>query len=542
MKLEGLDPPRRVTFGSGVVRVPERFRGVPESATSRHFNAAMAHVGAHIHYTRSRFQPAGLKPIQIALVSLIEDARVEQRAMRDFPGLRRLFLPFHVAEPASGGIAPALMARLSRALIDPSYRDEDDWIGKARAMFYAAADDWHDPAISRRIGGLLGNDLGQMRVQFNPKSYVVEPAYRDDNLGLWAFPDTPPDTPDSETMLEAAKVTPSDAAPPRTAPDSEPGSPANAARPAGKSDDTGTPIASYHEWDHAIGQARAQWTTVRDYPIRPGRLRAIDDIIETHAPLAHRLETLIRTARVSRPRRLRRQAEGDTLDLDACIAATISRRAGAQPDPRIYSRTERQHRDLATLLLLDVSHSTNDPLPSGGTGGITPSVLALERAAAALLGDAMAGIGDVFAIGAFCSNGRHDVRYASIKEFAAPFDDAAKRRLAGLAGALSTRLGAALRHAGGELERQATYRRLLLLVSDGEPSDIDVGDRRYLVEDARHAVQELGQRGIDVFCVGLDAGGDSYFSHIFGRHNVMQIDRIERLPEKLPLLYLRLTA
>ncbi len=534
MAPEGLDPPRRVNFGHGVIRVPEQFRGIPPDAQSRLFHAALAHAAAHLRYTGTRFLPGALKPLQIALVSLIEDARVEQLAMREFPGLRRLFLPFHGAEPAHGALAPALLARLARALIDPDYADPDAWVAKGRAMFLAAADDWHDPAVSRRIGGLLGNDLGQMRIQFDAKGYIVEPAYRDDNLGLWVPSDAPP-APDSETILEAARVEKSATEPPRGL-DGEPeNQPANATRPAAPGDDTGITIATYPEWDFLIRQARPNWTTLRAYQPKPGRKSDIDSIIATHAPLAQKLSALIRTARVSRPRRLRAQAEGDALDLDSCITAAISLRAGQLPDPRIYTRTERQNRDLATLLLLDVSQSTNDRLPGG------ESVLALERAAAALLGDAMQSLGDRFAISAFCSNGRHDVRYCAIKEFAANFDDGCKRNLAGLKGALSTRLGTALRHAGAELAVQAAYRRLLLVVSDGEPSDIDVGDQRYLVEDARQAVQDLARRGIDVFCVGLKPAG-SDFARIFGRHRVLQIDRIESLPEKLPLIYLRLTA
>ena len=154
----------------------------------------------------------------------------------------------------------------------------------------------------------------------------------------------------------------------------------------------------------------------------------------------------------------------------------------------------------------------------------------------------MSGLGDPFAIHAFCSNGREEVRYLRVKDFNEPYDTAAKSRLAGLKGSLSTRIGAALRHAGAELARQLTYRRLLLVVTDGEPSDIDIPDRRYLVEDARKAVANLAHAGIDVFCVGLDAGGDSYLSRIFGQRNFLVIDRLQRLPEKLPMLYFRLTA
>jgi nitric oxide reductase activation protein len=173
--------------------------------------------------------------------------------------------------------------------------------------------------------------------------------------------------------------------------------------------------------------------------------------------------------------------------------------------------------------------------------GQVKSVLDLEREATLLLAYALSGVGDPFAVAAFCSNRRDDVRYMRVKDFGQRFDTAAAAALVGLRPGYSTRLGAALRHAGADLAGQQTHRRLVLVISDGEPSDIDCPDPRYLVEDARRAVQSLGTRGIDVFCVGLDSGGDAYLNRIFGR-NVLQLDRIERLPERLPMLYFRLTA
>ncbi len=113
--------------------------------------------------------------------------------------------------------------------------------------------------------------------------------------------------------------------------------------------------------------------------------------------------------------------------------------------------------------------------------------------------------------------------------------------LAGLESSFSTRLGAALRFAGRALETQLTHRRLLLLVTDGEPSDIDVPDSRYLVEDARRAVQSLALRGIDCFGVSLDSGASNYLTRIFGVYNSLEIARLERLPDRLPQLYFRLT-
>ena len=184
----GFDTPRRPCFSNGVVRVPQSSRGVDGQSGKDLFRAALAHVLAHFQFGGGKFPLGSLKPVQIALVSLIEDARVEQLAIGRFPGLRRFWLPFHLADASGVVTAPALMARLARALLDPSYFDTHAWVTKGRDLFFAERVRWTDPAISRSIGGLLGNDLGQMRVQFNPRTYVVEPAYRDDHQGLWDFP------------------------------------------------------------------------------------------------------------------------------------------------------------------------------------------------------------------------------------------------------------------------------------------------------------------------------------------------------------------
>ena len=129
-----------------------------------------------------------------------------------------------------------------------------------------------------------------------------------------------------------------------------------------------------------------------------------------------------------------------------------------------------------------------------------------------------------------------------IKDFDKPFGRQTFSYFAGLESGLSTRMGAAIRHAGADLVNQETYRKLLLVVTDGEPSDLDIKDPQYLVQDARKSVQSLTHQGIDVFCVGLDSGISSSLDVIFGPKNSLVIDRIEKLPEKLPQLYLKMTG
>ena len=188
------------------------------------------------------------------------------------------------------------------------------------------------------------------------------------------------------------------------------------------------------------------------------------------------------------------------------------------------------------LLLIDRSESTNER----GLGSES-TVLQLAREATVLLAYALVQIGHPFAIHGFDSNGRHDIEYFRYKDFDAPYHDKAKARLAGMSGQQSSRMGAAMRHASSILKRQPNNKKLLLVVTDGEPADNDVRDPQYMRYDARKAVEELTRNSIATHCLSLDPRADPYVSHIFGAKNYMVVDHVQRLPEKLPLLYMGLT-
>ncbi len=521
--------PRRATLADGVVLLPASLRGIPPAQAPALYRAMVAHATAHVRFTPGRFAVGSLKPLQLILIGLIEDARVEALAMRRFPGLRRLWQPFHTARPAGPPTVPALLARVSRALFDPDYQDDDDLIAKARALF----DPSQDPAISRHIGGLLGHDIGQRRLQFNAKLYVIEPAYRDDGMGLWDFgepPDQAMEMPD--LLIEAAR--------PREAPDPGEGDQQSGEatgrariRPA-EPNDRGVLLARYPEWDRAAGLARPDWTQVWDTPITPGAARQIDALLDQVPGLRARIDRLVRGARLGRPVRLRRQPDGHELDLDAAIEAAVDLRAGRSPSENLFRDSARRSRDLATLLLIDLSHSTADRVGAR-------TVLDVERLAVALLASAMQRLGDPFALFGFASNGRAEVRLSRVKDFRGPYDAAARARLAGLSSGLSTRLGAALRHAGAEIATVRAHRRMVLVLSDGAPSDIDVADPLDLVEDARRATLGLKTQGIDVFGVTLDPAGAGAGPAIFGRGSHLALRRAEDLPARLSDLYFRLS-
>jgi nitric oxide reductase NorD protein len=530
--------PRRVNIAGGVVRVPPVFRGVPKTGLPQLFRACVAHATAHVALTRTQFPTGSLKPLQMALIGLLEDARVEALAMRAFPGLRRLWAPFHAAEPSGVITAPTLMARLARALFDPDYADPDGFVQKGRALFDAAAGRLDDVGLSRQIGGLLGNDLGQMRVQFNARTYVVEPLYRDDGLGLWDFGDrAAPQDEVVEMTVEAARLDRRDDAdnPDRRREEAEP-SPAAVGRARERApDERGPVIATYPEWDCDAATERPDWTTVRAAPLWPGDAAAIDTALDQVPALRSRIRRLVRGAKVGRHERLKRRTDGPELDLDAALDAAIALRANDLPDERIFRTMMRRRRDLAVTILLDVSESTRDRVAASGA-----SVLDTERLAVGALAEALAALNDPFALRAFASAGREDVRVFCLKDFDEPYGAPVKARLAHLEPQLSTRLGTALRHAGAEIAALRSHRKLILVLTDGEPSDIDVVDPRDLVEDARRAVLALRSRGIDVFGVTLDPSGAGSGAAVFGRGQHMPVRRLEDLPARLAELYFRL--
>ncbi|MEQ1880951.1 MAG: VWA domain-containing protein [Burkholderiales bacterium] len=543
---EGTSAGRRSTIEGLTIRLPQSYRGFAGQTGLALYRAAAAHAAAHVMFTTQRFPVGSLKPLQVALVSLIEDARVEQLAMGRFPGLRGLWKTFHLAQPGGAITSASLMARLARVLIDEEFIDDDPWVSKGRRLFFEQRPYWEDQSMSRALGGLLGNDMGQMRVQFNFKTYVVEPAYRDDNQGVWDFGDMGEPSPDDEdVVMQGARLSDGEKGPEREEEEQTEPPPgeeekvkltAPSRENEQQQEEALSPPIRYDEWDYLIGRERPSWCTLLEKPAAEGSAHDIVDILDRNEDLLNRLKVLVKAVQVQRPIRLNKRLDGDRLDLNACINATIELRSGVPPDPRVHAILGRQQRDLSVLVLLDLSQSTNDKVRNTDA-----TILSLAREATALLAEAMARIGDSFAIHGFCSNGRHDVGYYRFKDFERPYGELAKSRLAGMSGQLSTRMGTALRHAGAYLKDRRAHKKLILLVTDGEPSDIDVHDRQYLMFDAKKAVEENNRHGIFTYCMSLDPNADRYVSRIFGQRNYMVVDHVRRLPEKLPMLYMRVT-
>jgi nitric oxide reductase NorD protein len=479
------------------------------------YRTLLAHIAAHRRWTQPIIAD-NFSPFQRIAIEVFEDSRVEYLTMQEYPGLRRLFQALHPApdqdacDPEKESCIRHRLAMFSYAVLDPEhgYRNPDllDFVRQFHQLMQEGG------TTTKRIAQLAISYIARTRRQADLAANVyftdTEVDYRDDNRHMWRFIE---EGDEEERFEEERKLPPEE------------------------KESEGLPPRHYPEWDYHTKTYRPDWVSLYESLHPPGNAAEIDALLEKHSALAKRLKQMLDLLKPQQFVRIRYQEDGTDLDLDVAIRSLIDFKSGATPDPRINMSHRTDGRDIAVMLLLDLSESL-DQVPEG----CEQSILQLSQEAVALLGWAIERLGDEFAIAGFSSNTRHEVRYQHIKGYGEPWDDRVKGRLAAMEAGWSTRMGAAMRHAAHYLEARQADKKLMLILTDGEPADIDVQDERLLIEDTHRAVRELDQKGIYTYCINLDPRADEYVRDIFGNQYTV-IDRVERLPEKLPQLFMALT-
>ncbi len=481
------------------------------------YRAILAHIAAHKCWSNAIIAD-NLSPFQRIAVEILEDSRVEYLAMLQYPGLRRLFLSLHPKPVEDDCISDKescirhRLSMLSYAILNAQHgylnADINEFTSRFHQLMQTGNSDTSE--ISRLATSFIARTRRQEDQLPNVYFKDTEVEYRDDNRHLWTYIEMG----DEEEMFDQH-----DQQPKKT-----------------EEEDQVLPPRHYHEWDYTTKSYRPDWVSLYETLHPPGNPADIDALLDKHVLLSKRLKQLLDLLKPQQYVRIRYQEDGSELDLDTAIRSLIDYKSGSTPDPRINMSHKHDGRDIAVMLLLDLSESLNET-----SAGSDKTILQLSQEAVALLSFAIEHLGDQFAIAGFSSNTRHEVRYQHIKGYSEHWGDNVKARLAAMQAAYSTRMGAALRHAAHYLGNCRADKKLLLLLTDGEPADIDVSDNKLLIEDAAKAVQELDQEGIYTFCINLDPYADDYVKDIFGKQFLV-IDKVEQLPEKLPYLFMSLTG
>jgi hypothetical protein len=305
---------------------------------------------------------------------------------------------------------------------------------------------------------------------------------------------------------------------------------------AGRAAETGAPAFYYPEWD----------ATLHDY--LHDHVRVQETIVPAAADGEFYRQTLDRyRGLVGRIRRafeflkpegmviLRQWPDGDAFDHRALIDFAVDRKTGRIPSDRLFIKRLKQERDVAALLLVDLSRSTANAVVGGHA-----TVLDVAKEALVLFCEALQVVGDTYAIAGFSGTGRHSVDYFRIKSFDEPLGPTVQGRIAGLRPQRSTRMGAAIRHATTQLAGVASRVRLLIVVSDGFPNDLGY-KADYAIADTRRAVQEARTRSVHLKAITVNIGSDPRLDDLYGRMHHHVIGDVRELPDKLLRLYGTLT-
>lgn len=496
------------------IRLPDVYEELNHIAGLDRYRAALAHIAGHRLWSTPIFAD-NFSPLQRMAIEFIEDARIDFLAMKRYPGLVKIFLALH-SKPLEGECDPQThscirhrLAMLSRAIIDPAHGYQDPRLIEFSQNIRAQLD--LRDMNTQEIVTLALSYIAKTRVQSDqlPNTYFkdTEISYHDDNRHLWKFHELS----DDEEQFDKKNT------------------------PVASQEIQALPPRHYPEWDYASQTLRPDWVSLYESLHPKADPIFIDHILEKHATLIKRLKRLLDLLKPQHQVRIRYQEEGDELDLDIALRSLIDLKSGNQPDTRINMSHKNDGRNIAVLLLLDLSESLNQTIDASNQ-----TILELSQEAVSLLASSIEVLGDPFAIAGFNSNTRHNVSYLHIKGFSEEWNDDVKGRLAGIKAQYSTRMGAAMRHAAHYLSNQKADKKLMLILTDGQPSDIDTADEQLLIADARQAVIELDQIGIFAYCINLDQNADKYVGDIFGKQYSV-IDHIEKLPEQLPKLFMSLT-
>jgi nitric oxide reductase NorD protein len=285
----------------------------------------------------------------------------------------------------------------------------------------------------------------------------------------------------------------------------------------------------YDEWDYRRAGYRKNWCRVTLKDVLPVTGNFVEITLCKYKGVLVNLRRQFEMMSVQEKYE-KRQREGDEIDFDAVIDSVSDTRAGLPPSERLFIRLQRNERQIAALFLVDMSSSTE--------GWVSTAL----KEALILMSESLAVLGDGYAIYGFSGMRRTRSELFTIKHFDEPYGEAVKNKISGISPKEYTRMGPAIRHASHILAGCEAKIRLLIILSDGKPEDYDGYKGAYAIEDTRHALIEAKSKGIHPFCITVDKEAHEYMDHMYGEVNYIFIDRVVKLPLRMPEIYRNLTT
>jgi len=312
----------------------------------------------------------------------------------------------------------------------------------------------------------------------------------------------------------------------------------------------------YDEWDYLQKNYRRKWCCLREVMVDPAETGLYEKIYDEYSDLIRDVKRQFQRIRPEEVEMLKRLEWGNEIDFNAMIQNVVDRKTGDTPSDRIFARREKKRRSISTLLLIDMSASTDrmaasvyasgstaqsgEKLPVGlpVSDGSDKRIIDIEIESLVVMAEALEALDDSYAIFGFSGYGREQVELFSIKDFADAYSQETKNRICGIQPRKSTRMGPAIRHATNRLKETASDFQLMIMLSDGYPQDMNYGEDRtsqtYALHDTMMALVESRRSGVRPFCITVDQCGDDYLRKMIDPASYLVIKDIYSLPAVLP--------
>lgn len=302
---------------------------------------------------------------------------------------------------------------------------------------------------------------------------------------------------------------------------------------------------AYDEWDRDLNDYRVGWSRVIEKKVKQGDRTFVELTRSRYRGVISSIRYQFQLMKPENLTRINREIDGEDYDLNALVDFVVDRRADGLQSENIYTKKLRRQRDVAVSILLDQSSSTARTITRNPLQPYTHPgrrIIEIEKEGLVLMSDALEAVGDVYSIYGFTSEGRRNVKFYVVKDFAEKYSEVIEKRIGGITFQNNTRLGAAIRHASHKLLRQEARTKLLIILTDGRPYDHDYGDARYAREDVREALTEAKTAAITPFCITIDRESEAELKDLYGNVGYTIIDDVLSLPERMPNIYRRLTS
>jgi nitric oxide reductase NorD protein len=301
----------------------------------------------------------------------------------------------------------------------------------------------------------------------------------------------------------------------------------------------------YDEWDRELNDYRMGWSRVVEKRSRRGDRSFVELTRDRYKGVISSVRHQFQLMKPENLTRIHKEIDGDDYDLDALVDYVIDKRADGKQTDRLYTKKLRKQRDVAVTFLLDQSSSTARTIARNPLQPYTHPgrrIIEIEKEGLVLMSEALEAVGDLYSIYGFTSEGRRNVKFYVVKDFADKYSEETERRIGGITFQNNTRLGAAIRHAANKLLKQDARTKLMVILTDGRPYDHDYGDAKYAREDVREALRDAKLNGITPFCVTIDRDSETELKDLYGDVGYTIIDDVLSLPERMPNIYRRLTT